>query len=293
MEGWPISGWGGMQQVFIRGIRYLPTLPTVLSQILALLNDEMSSAQDLEKIITNDQALSSKVLAVANSAYYGFRHQILTVSRAVVALGYEEIRNICLGASLMGFLHPSSFRNQTAAELLWLHSLTVAEATSVLSETLDKSQRETAFTAGLLHDLGKVVLAAFFPEEVAGLKEFMIREKLGYREAEKALDMDHGQIGQALAEHWELPIQLAEVMGFHHDPHVALLDYNLVGMAHVADYLGRMMGLGHSGNPDKPEVKRAVLNKLGVDSLLLGQFRNQLNARRMAIIGLWQTLVKN
>lgn len=180
-----------MQNRFVRGIRYVPTLPTVLSQILVLLK-ENSSAQELEAIIVNDQALSFKVLAVANSAYYGFRHQILTVSRAAVALGYEEIRNICLGASLMGFLHPSSFRNQNAAELLWLHSLTVADAATLLALRLDKSQRDAAFTAGLLHDLGKVVLAAFFPDEAAALKELMTKENLPYRQAEKALDMDHG-----------------------------------------------------------------------------------------------------
>jgi putative nucleotidyltransferase with HDIG domain len=281
-----------MQHRFVKGIRYVPTLPPVLSQILALLNNERSSAADLEKIITYDQSLSSKVLAVANSAYYGFRHQILTVSRAVVALGYEEIRNICLGASLMGFLHPSSFRNQTAAELLWLHSLTVADAAALISDFLKDKQRETAFTAGLLHDLGKVVLAAFFPDEVDSLKELIVKEKLSYRAAEKALEVDHGQIGLALAEHWDLPPQFGEVMGHHHELHAGLVYHDLVATVHVADFLARSVGLGHSGNPDRPEVRTSVLTKLGLTRDQLGLLKDQLNARRMAVIGLWQTLVK-
>ncbi|MFH1033630.1 MAG: HDOD domain-containing protein [Pseudomonadota bacterium] len=281
-----------MQNRFVRGIRYVPTLPTVLSQILALLNNQNSSAQDLEAIIIHDQALSSKVLAVANSAYYGFRHQILTVTRAVVALGYEEIRNICLGASLMGFLHPSSFRNQKAAELLWLHSLTVADAATLVAERLDKSQREAAFTAGLLHDLGKVVLAAFFPDEAAAIKDLMTKENLPYREAEKALDMDHGMVGQALAEHWDLPQQLGEVMGFHHLPHVGLLCYPMVATVHVADYLARSINLGHSGNPDRPEVLPQVLSRLEMSRPQLAELRGQLDARRVAVIDLWQTLIK-
>jgi putative nucleotidyltransferase with HDIG domain len=282
-----------MQNRFVRGIRYVPTLPTVLSQILGLLNKENSSAQDLEAIIINDQALSSKVLAVANSAYYGFRHQILTVTRAVVALGYEEIRNICLGASLMGFLHPSSFRNQTSAELLWLHSLTVADAAALISERLDKSHRDAAFTGGLLHDLGKVVLAAFFPDETAALKELMAKENLPYRQAEKALDMDHGQVGEALAAHWDLPQQIGEVMGFHHTPHAGLLCYPMVATVHVADYLARGINLGHSGNPDRPELLPNVQVKLGLSNAMLSEVRGQLDSRRVAIIALWQTLVKS
>lgn len=282
-----------MQHRLIKGIRYVPTLPTVLGQILALLNKDTSSAQDLEAIIAHDQALSSKVLAVANSAYYGFRHQILTVSRAVVALGFEEIRNICLGASLMGFLHPSSFRNQNAAELLWLHSLTVADASNLIAARLQLPPSEPAFTGGLLHDLGKVVLAAFYPEEVEALKSLMTREKLAYREAEKALDLDHEQVGEALGEHWDLPVQFCEVMGYHHDPHSNLTSYNLVAAVHVADYLARKMGQGHSGNSDRPEVRQPVLKKLGMDYSDLRELSGQLNSRRTSVIDLWQTLVKS
>jgi putative nucleotidyltransferase with HDIG domain len=282
-----------MQQRFTRGIRYVPTLPTVLSQILALLNDDNSSASDLEKIIVNDQALSSKVLAVANSAYYGFRHQILTVTRAVLALGYEEIRNICLGASLMGFLHPSTFRDQTSAELLWLHSLTVAEAARLVGQSAGSAEPDPAFTAGLLHDLGKVVLAAFFPEDVDSLKDLMLREALTYKEAEKALDLDHGMIGKALGEHWDLPPQLSEVMGYHHDIISTLPYFNTVATVHVADFLARQMGLGHSGNPDPPVLKSLVVEKLGLDQEQLKELAKLLNTRRMAVIGLWQTLVKS
>lgn len=281
-----------MQNRFVRGIRYVPTLPTVLSQILALLNKDNSSAQDLEAIITNDQALSSKVLAVANSAYYGFRHQILTVTRAVVALGFEEIRNICLGASLKGFLHPSSFRNQKSAALLWLHSLTVADASALVAEAQDKSLADTAFAAGLLHDLGKVVLAAFFPDEVDALKELMTKENLPYREAEKALDMEHGLVGEALGQHWDLPLQFCEAMGYHHLLPSSLAHYNMAATVHLGDYLARRISLGHSGNPDTPELNKLVLGRLNMDNAAVGQLQRQLDTRRPAIIGLWQTLLR-
>jgi HD-like signal output (HDOD) protein len=281
-----------MQQRFIRGIRYLPTLPTVLAQILALLNDEKSSARDMEHIITHDQALSSKVLTVANSAYYGFRHKIVTVRRAVVALGYEEIRNICLGASLMGFLHPSTFKNKQAAELLWLHSVCVADAARIISERTKACESDVAFTAGLMHDLGKVVLAAFFPEEVEAMRLLMERENLGYRQAEFAQDMDHAQIGKALCEYWDLPPQLVEGVGYHHDLHSGLDFYTVPATVHVADFLGRESQLGDSGNNDPPEIKERVLEKLNLDETGLNTCREELIGRRAKIVSLWQMLLQ-
>lgn len=281
-----------MQQRFIRGIRYLPTLPTVLAQILALLNDETSSARDMEQIITHDQSLSSKVLTVANSAYYGFRHKIVTVRRAVVALGYEEIRNICLGASLMGFLHPSTFKNKQAAELLWLHSVCVADAARIVADRTKSCESDVAFTAGLLHDLGKVVLSAFFPEEVEAMRLLMERENLGYRQAEYAQDMEHAQIGKALCEYWDLPPLLVEGVGFHHDLHSGLDFYSVPATIHVADFLGRESQLGDSGNIDPPVVKERVMEKLGLDEAMLNGCAEELIARRAKIVSLWQMLLR-
>jgi putative nucleotidyltransferase with HDIG domain len=281
-----------MQQKFIKGIRYLPTLPTVLAQILALLNDDRSSARDLESIITHDQALSSKVLTVANSAYYGFRHKILTVRRAVVALGYEEIRNICLGASLMGFLHPSSFRDRQAAELLWLHSVCVADAASVVAAQVEGADRDVAFTAGLLHDLGKVVLAGFFPEDADQVRELMDREGLSYRQAEKAHDAEHAKIGSALCEYWDLPPRLAEAVGMHHDLHSGLVYFQDAALVHLADFLSREAQVGDSGNPDPPEVKTMVVGKLGLEGGGLKGCAQELDSRRAKVISLWQMLLK-
>jgi HD-like signal output (HDOD) protein len=162
-----------------------------------------------------------------------------------------------------------------------------------VGQNVGSAEPDPAFTAGLLHDLGKVVLAAFFPEDVDSLKELMLREALTYKEAEKALDLDHGMIGKALGEHWDLPPQLSEAMGYHHDIVSTLANFNLVATVHVADYLARQMGLGHSGNPDPPMLKNMVTAKLGLEQEQMQDLARQLNTRRMAVIGLWQTLVKS
>jgi len=280
-----------MNKHLIRGIRYVPSLPTVLAQILSLLNDENSRAADLERIIKNDQALTSKVLAVANSAYYGFRYQILSVQRAVVALGYEEVRNICLGASLMGFLNPSIFKDKKAAEQLWLHSLAVAEATRLICEKTSACDQDISFTAGLLHDLGKVVLSAFFPEIQDAVQECMEKEGRNYLQAEKAQDAEHGQVGMALAEYWELPPVMGEVMAYHHNYTVKTSYAHLVGAVHVADYLSHAVKLGESGNPGPIILDGKYLENLGFDRQTVGALSLDLNDRKEAVLDLWQTLL--
>ncbi|MCB2185792.1 MAG: HDOD domain-containing protein [Deltaproteobacteria bacterium] len=280
-----------MTQEFVRGIRYLPTLPTVLNKIMELLNDDRSTASDMEAIIEPDQALCSKILAVANSAYYGFRYKILTVKRATVALGYDEIKNICLGASLMGFLHPSNFRDRTYAEQLWLHSIAVAETTRILESQLNLGEGGASFTAGLLHDLGKVVLAAFYPEEVQKMFALKQAENLTYRQAETAHGTDHARIGKSLAEHWDLPPVLAEVLGYHHEFHSGLVFLPMVAAVHTADYLARSSSIGDSGNTDPPELKPRALQILGLTPQGLEKCREELLGREEAILGLWTMLL--
>ena len=277
---------------FMRDIRYVPTLPTILAQILGLLNDDRSSASDLEKIITHDQSMSSKVLAVANSAYYGFRHQIITVRRAVVALGYEEIRNICLGASLVGFLHPSTFRDRRGAELLWFHSLSVAEASRVVAKFASAFAPEASFTAGLLHDLGKVVLAAYFPDEAEAIEALRRQEQLSFRQAEQVRDADHCQIGWVLGQHWDLPPQLVEAMTEHHKPRPSNVYYDLTCVVHAGNFIARDLQLGYSGNPDPPDYEPSAFEHLGLEPDKLEECTQKVESRRRQIIDLWKNFLQ-
>jgi putative nucleotidyltransferase with HDIG domain len=291
MPSWGEEGGATVDPRFVKGIRYVPTLPTVLSRILALLDDESSSAGDLEGIIQHDQALCSKVLSVANSAYYGFQQEIDTVRRAVVALGYDEIRNICLGAGLMGFLHQSTFHDQDFASQLWLHSLAVAEGSRILAVMTKSEAVDRAFTAGLLHDLGKVVLAAFFPDDQEALRDLREREGMPYREAERALGMEHWEIGMALAKHWDLPPSLGEVMGYHHHLSPRLKHLPLVAAVHLADCAVKEQGIGDSGDDlrgDYQEVGLAMLSNPKED---LAKLHEELKNRREAVEWLWGNLV--
>ena len=215
-----------------------------MTKIISTLDDPNSSAKDLEGIIRNDQALTTKLLAVANSAFYGFRHEISTVSRAVVAIGYSEVRNLCLGIGLMGFMDAGNFKDQEHAQSLWLHSLATGEASRIVADWTGSVDIEIAFTSGLLHDIGKVVLCAFYPDDMEDLKRLVQEDNMGLSDAERELGIAHEEVGRQVAEHWELPPVLIEVLGSHHHLNKRLTYLPMTATVQIADYLTRRMGMG-------------------------------------------------
>lgn len=221
----------------LQGIQALPTLPQVLTNVLNTMEDETSSAAELEKVIRQDQALCSKLLSVANSAYYGFVAEITTLKRAVVVLGMSEVRKVCLGAGIFNMLNRSRVKDFKLVEQQWAHSLAVAEGARILAARTRKAEPEQAFTGGLLHDLGKLALAAYFPEEFKAVAAKAVAEGVSFQEAEALLGVDHEDLGISIAEHWHLPPMLSEVLGRHHEPYPGLTYLELVASVHIADCL--------------------------------------------------------
>jgi putative nucleotidyltransferase with HDIG domain len=280
-----------MLKGFQNKIRNLPTLPAVLGQIIALLEDPNSSAADIERVLRHDQALSSKLLAMANSAYYAFQYEVTTVRRAVVAVGYHEVRNLCMGLSLMGFLKPSVFRDREMANNLWLHSLAVSYGAKIVAQHNQKLDPEVAYTAGLLHDIGKVVLAAFYPDEVEKLQALLAQGGRSFAEAEHELGLSHAEIGKLLAEHWRLPSILAQVISRHHSPSSSLEHFQLVSAVHAADYLAHGLGFRDAYRTEPPQLNPKALEGLGLE---LPQFKECAVAvaqGRAQIETLWQQML--
>jgi putative nucleotidyltransferase with HDIG domain len=280
-----------MSNRFIKRVRNIPTLPNVLAQIIQTLDAPNSSASDLESIVRNDQAITTKLLAVANSAYYGFHHQITTVRQAVVAIGFTEVRNVCLGLSLMGFLHPSTFPDRHMAEQLWLHSLATSEAARILAKHTGSCDPGQAFTSGLLHDIGKVIMAAFAAEQVASLFEFVQERQCGYLEAEKELGFSHEEIGKELSLRWDLPPVLGQVIGRHHSLEPNMEHLPLVSIVSAADYLVRSIGIGESGNTDPPELAALALESMNSDLNEMEECRQEVEAREPTIEQHWQEMM--
>ena len=200
----------------------LPTIPTVLAKILQLVDSESSNGKELITIIERDQALTGKMLRLANSAFFGQSRRVATIPRAVVLLGFSTVRNLALGVKVWDALGSGIARNRL--EELWLHAVAVAAATKAVAARLRANDPDEAFTAALLHDVGRLVLAMRFRDDywraVGGAAE---SEPVAAMEA-ASFGIDHAEVGGWILEAWSLPPAIVEAVRVHHaeDPRPGL-----------------------------------------------------------------------
>jgi putative nucleotidyltransferase with HDIG domain len=192
----------------------LPTIPTVLSRIITLTDGESANGKELVEIIEHDQALTSKILRLANSAFFGQSRQVATIPRAVVLLGFSTVRNLALSVKVWDSL--GSGVSRAHLEELWVHSVTLAVATRSLTARLRAGDPDEAFTAGLLHDVGRLVLAMRFRDDywqaVGGAGERGPVETI----ESATFGVDHAEVGGWMLEAWSLPQGIVEAVRLHH-----------------------------------------------------------------------------
>jgi HD-like signal output (HDOD) protein len=229
------------QQTLEKKLSDLPPLPAVVSKILQTVNDPNSSAEELNRLISMDQGLASKILRIVNSAYYGFPKRISTLTHAVVILGYNTVRNLVLGVSAFGQLNQKSMPYGLNRTAFWEHSVAAAVASCVVAQQRlprTRNAKEESFIGGLLHDIGALFLDSYFPVQYAVTMAFAAREKKTSDEAESmVLGIDHLTVGRRIAEHWNFPSHLVAMIGEHHRPTLRSEHFDLVAAVHAGDIL--------------------------------------------------------
>jgi HD-like signal output (HDOD) protein len=224
----------------VQSIIQLPALPTVAMEIVELVDNPKTSAAKLGKLISTDQALTAKVLKIANSPFYGFPRRISTIDFAIIVLGYDALKEIVISISLISSLQKKD--GSFDVKLFWDHAI----ASGVLSRRLarDLGYRVTGevFVGGLLHDLGISVLNRYFRSEYRRVHEILHETDLTALEAEESvLGVTHADIGGWLAERWNLPDHLVEAIRLHHPPLKVGHNKNLVALIHCADVIASRM----------------------------------------------------
>jgi len=245
-------------------IREISTLPQVMMRIMEIITDDRSSAIDLAEEIAKDTSLTAKILKMVNSAYYGFYREISKVSDAVVVLGFNEIRRLSLAISVLDRFGGGSDERRVA---FWNHSFACAAMSDILARE-QHLQDQGAFTAGLLHDIGKAILDQYFSEMFEAVRERKGQNGLGTHEIERELfGFDHADVGYWLSERWNLPVTLSEAIHYHHRPESATEMPELAQLVHLADKLANeFMGAGASkdsqddGSPEEPEEEEDGLD---------------------------------
>ena len=234
-------------KALVQKITDLPTLPAMMATITRLMQDPRTSAEELGRAIATDPALVSKVLKLVNSAFYGFPGRISTITQAIVILGFSTIRNVVLTTSVLKAFNKAGTPAFDVGKF-WEHSLLTGAIARSLAVEREANFIEETFIAGLLHDMGRIVLSQKLPAEFE--KVLLVKQKAGIPQlaAEMSvLKLTHGEIGGWLARKWNLPMPFVEVMRNHHTPLEILAQdppaqkdtINLVFMVHAADALSK------------------------------------------------------
>jgi putative nucleotidyltransferase with HDIG domain len=220
----------------IDSITNLPTLPAIAMQVNRLLQDYDSPLESLASLLEKDQSLVIRILRLVNSSFFGFKSRVNSVRHAVSLLGYNTVRNAVVTVAVMDTL--SLKENLKGFEIteFWEHATHVAVTTRFLAVQTRLAAIEDAFTAGLLHDIGKVVLANYFPDELGLILETQNTAGLSFLQAEQKVDScPHALIGGHLAGRWMLPEPLVDAIRHHHDNADRSGNSHLSVLVHIAD----------------------------------------------------------
>jgi len=245
-----------------RSLLGLKPLPTIIARIIGMIDDPRTNASDLGKVISTDQVLTTKVLRLANSAYYGLPRRIGTIELAVVVLGFDALKDVALSVSLLNRFSNISQNTKFDMSLFWEHSITCGIISKMLAEKYSPELKGEAFVAGLLHDIGKLIVIEYLNEEFEEIHKIIKKEQIAFHKAEKKiLNINHAEIGSWLAERSNLPIELVDSIGYHHSPHKAKENNLLPTIVYFSNYLVKKFKYGFSGNVTL-KYNEAVLSKI-------------------------------
>lgn len=218
-------------------ISKLPPLIGALQRLLDIIHGHTTSVRELEGIILYDQALSARVLQVANSSFYGSRGGVHTIARAIMLLGFDQVKSICLCLVLMRLCSDESILSTGQRERLWKHAFATARIAGEIARMKPWIDKELAYVLGLLHDLGRVALAIHFNEYYRMVSSLAETRKIPPWFAEYESGLTHTEIGCWMGTKWALPETFKRVMEYHHQPHRSPSHRSEVTLVFLADVL--------------------------------------------------------
>jgi HD-like signal output (HDOD) protein len=245
-------------------VKNLPTLPLALQEASRLADNPKTTYIQLADVIRRDQVLSGKVLKMVNSPTYGFPGRIASIHNALVLLGFNVIKSVIISTVVFDHIPKGMME-------LWRHSTGCSTACSELGKLLKIENADELLIAGLLHDIGKVVIAVQLPEAQKEIGQLAREEGLTRRQAEtRVLGLDHARVGAWLAEHWNLPVSLRYALGYHHHPMNAQNGVTAAAIVHVGDFLTCLFEHGSGGDDHVPALDPHAFKHLGLNQQKLG-----------------------
>ncbi len=232
----------------LRDFSQIPPLPESVNNVLVAIRDPRVSGKDITEMIAHDVSMTSKILKVVNSSYYGYRGKITSVTHAIVILGFNAVKNLILGLSMCSLLEKLKFTPEFDVKSFWVHCVGVACASKVIALEMGRENTEEFFTYGLVHDVGKLVMLALAPEFFLSLVREAKQRKISLYQIElEKGELPHTSVGYDLFVYWKMPEEITEIVGYHHDQDLIARKDN-VRWVYWADQLIRTMGIGDGGD---------------------------------------------
>ena len=245
----------------VQSLRELPALPSVVLDLIHSLGREDVDVTALAEKMSRDQALAAKILRLANSSFYGLPARVKTVKQAIVVLGFDSARALAVASNMIGSIQGAA--RQVDVADFWRHSIATALCAKNLARLAGIDQ-EAAFIAGLLHDIGRLVLATRFPDDYARVLQDCERNDTPVGVAEvRVFGLDHQRAGEMLAEAWKFPPLIQRAIGQHHAPDGADLA-DLPGVVHAANAMVHALDLGGGRHGAVPRLLDAAWDSLGL-----------------------------
>jgi HD-like signal output (HDOD) protein len=248
-------------------VENLPTLPLLAMELLRLAADENCTVEEVVRVIGRDPVLAARLLRIANSPLFSRNGEITSLSRAILKVGLNEIRNLALGLIVFDAAAPArGARHTYHHDRLWSHSIIVGLLAEVLAQE-EFNLGPGHYVFGLIHDLGKVALEAYLTTEFRLVLGEMESQGRPWAEAErKNLGFDHALLGQALLEYWGLPPVMTAVVGYHHQPWMATRFQDQAGVVFLANLFAKMLGY-YSFAPEAKVSLRHILTMRAISFL--------------------------
>lgn len=244
-------------------IQGLPVMPAVALEVLDSMAGADTDIKSLARRITQDQAIAARVLRVANSPFYGLQMRVSTIHDAIVVLGFSAVRSLVLAAAIVTSL-PAGRCPGFSQDRFWRHVLGTAVAAQALAKPL-KRPAEPLFIAGLLHDIGRLVMVALYPEHYTAVIDQAREQDCCLRDVEQAVfGYDHAAVGAALAGRWNFPADIVDALAWHHAPEQGVPG-GLAAIIHYADAISQALDLEETENSQMPRLHQEAVDGLGLD----------------------------
>ena len=274
-----------LKKKILRNVKDLPPMPQTVLKARDIMENPKSDFKELAGLFETDQAIAAKILKLANSPYYGMGGKVTSIQRASVVLGHKTLGELITMGGASSLLSGKLKGYGLDAGALWKHSLAVAFASKIISQIVEPGLANDAFTSGLIHDAGKLILDSYIFERWDMFEQFMSDGQSTFLDAEKkVLDLDHAEVASEVCKTWNIPKPLTVAIRYHHNPSRSG-DSKLAYIIHVADAIAMMTNLGLGIDGNLYQIDDNAMEFLGLQENVLNDIMGEVLAAAKNISG--------